>query len=248
MIPVERAELPEPTARQMLVLRGRIEERAAADRPRRARALWSGNKAIRSTVDSRLRDMAHGRDRCMYCGDNEGATVDHYEPVARAPLRTFDWLNHLLACSVCNSHKKRDRFPVDVDGCPLLIDPSHDDPFDHLVLSLSTGVYRPRTPRGEATIEVCDLNRPILARGRIQARRVVVHALRSWRDARAAGDARRLREAELTVREEPFADVCQSMLRHAASAQAHVLFSESADVLHVLRDPDVRETLLISRT
>ncbi|MFD1364783.1 HNH endonuclease family protein [Actinoplanes sichuanensis] len=127
--------------------------------------------------------MAPGAERCMYCGDNQGTDIDHHEPMARDPLRTFDWLNHLLACSHCNSHHKRDRFPVDEHGRPLLIDPSVEDPFDHLLLSLSVGEYRALTEKGVQSIEVFGLNRPILARGRQQTFDVVVMCLRQWPDA-----------------------------------------------------------------
>lgn len=58
------------------------------------------------------------QERCMYCGDNQGTDVDHFEPLSLAPLRTFDWPNHLLACSLCNSHYKRHLFPCDEDGRP----------------------------------------------------------------------------------------------------------------------------------
>lgn len=59
-------------------------------------------------LDSVLRQMAPGLERCMYCGDNQGTDIDHFEPLARNPLRTFDWLNHLLACSG-GGHESRER-------------------------------------------------------------------------------------------------------------------------------------------
>ncbi|MEU8665135.1 hypothetical protein [Actinoplanes philippinensis] len=55
-------------------------------------------------------------------------------------------------CSHCDSHHKRDRFPVDDQDRPLLIDPSVEDPFDHLMLSLSVGEYRALTDKGRESI------------------------------------------------------------------------------------------------
>ncbi|MFD7504836.1 hypothetical protein [Streptomyces sp. NPDC059850] len=58
-----------------------------------------------------------------------------------APRRVFDWYNHLLGCSFCNSHAKGGLFPRDEDGAPLLIDPTADEPVHHLRLSLTSGEY-----------------------------------------------------------------------------------------------------------
>jgi len=188
--------------------------------------------------------MAAGFETCMYCGDSRGTDVDHFEPVARNPLRTFDWLNHLLACSGCNSHQKGERFPVDDDGNPLLIDPSSEDPFHHLLLTLSLGVYRPLTPKGQATIDVCGLNERGLPKGRMHARKVVGLALREWDRARARNRSDDMREQVQTVQDQPFADVCQSMLRQAFSPGADVVFSDSPDLLALLRRHDLRAALL----
>ncbi|MFI5838855.1 HNH endonuclease [Catenuloplanes sp. NPDC051500] len=217
------------------------------DRYSLATRLWSGRSvrnAVYTPVKEALCSMAPGRERCMYCGDNHGTDVDHFEPVARNPLRTFDWLNHLLACSNCNSHQKRDRFPCDADGRPLLIDPTAEDPADHLFLSLSVGEYKALSDKGARTIEVCDLNRALLARGRMQARRVVAMALRGWRDDRDAGDAAGMAEKVLTIREQPFADVCQAMLRQATAPGADVIFSDSPDLIALLCSEPLREALL----
>jgi hypothetical protein len=180
----------------------------------------------------------------MYCGDSQGTDVDHYEPIAHNPLRTFDWLNHLLACSFCNSQAKRDRFPVGDDGAPLLTDPCAEDPFEHLLLTLSLGVYTALTGKGESTIDVCGLNRALLVRGQVQARRVVELCLAHWGAAHAAGDHARQAAAVLTVQEQPFADVCQSMLRQAESPGAGVVFAGSPAVLALLRLPELRDALV----
>lgn len=134
---------------------------------RAARTLWerSGTRTrVHGPLKRVLLHMALGLEQCMYCGTDFGTDIDHFEPKARNPLRTFDWLNHLHACSTCNSNRKRDRFPTDADGHALLIDPTSEDPFEHMALSLSADIYYPLSDKGTATIEVCGLNRRQLLR------------------------------------------------------------------------------------
>ena len=95
----------------------------------------------------------------MYCEGSQGTDIDHFEPRSRNPEQAFVWDNYLLACSHCNSTEKREQFPVDEEGQPLLIDPTDgdDDPRDHLALSLQ-GRWVPRTRKGTETLEVLGLN------------------------------------------------------------------------------------------
>ncbi|MFI9006224.1 HNH endonuclease [Actinosynnema sp. NPDC053489] len=245
MIRLVRPALPADLAGRLPGLTAEIG--GAANPARAARALWK-QAAVRRGVHAPLRrlleGMAPGYQRCMYCGDSQGTDIDHFEPLSRNPLRTFDWLNHLLACSTCNSNLKRDRFPVAGDGTPLLVDPTTEDPFDHLLLTLSLGVYVARTAKGEATIDVCGLNRPVLTQGRVHARRVVLMCLARWAAGRERGAADDVRDAVLTVRGQPFADVCQAMLRLARSPGAERVFEESPWALPVLRDDELRAQLL----
>jgi hypothetical protein len=162
VIRIARAALPTDLDHRLTALTADIAKAALDQRAAEARKLWrrkSTREQVHHRLDGVLRQMAPGLERCMYCGDNQGTDIDHFEPLTRNPLRTFDWLNHLLACALCNSHNKRDRFPVDGDGQPLLIDPTVEDPFDHLSLTLSLGRYVSLSAKGRATIEVCDLNR-----------------------------------------------------------------------------------------
>ncbi|WP_407937114.1 HNH endonuclease [Kineosporia babensis] len=106
MIPMVRLPLPDPVQARLHELTGALTGEAAD-----ARRAWKNAKAERSSVRSMLQSMAAGRHRCMFCGDSEGSAIDHYQPIAHLPARTFDWSNHLLACTHCNSNFKRDRFP-----------------------------------------------------------------------------------------------------------------------------------------
>lgn len=243
MIRIARVTLHSTTTDRLSDLTNKISAVRRAERVASARAFWRTNSAVKGSLREALAYMAPGVQRCMYCGDSLGADIDHFDPLSRSPLRTFDWLNHLLACSVCNSHQKRDRFPVDEDGRPLLVDPTSEDPFDHLLLSLSVGEYRALTPKGTATIEVFGLNRALLVRGREQARRVVVASLRGWERARARDDEPDMEECVLTIREQPFADVCHAMLRQADVPRAEIVFGRDRDVLPTLRDPRLRACL-----
>ncbi|GAB3001898.1 HNH endonuclease family protein [Saccharothrix stipae] len=258
MIRLHRAPLAEPLQDRLTSLTGDIRgARRGKSRVAKARGLWKARPAVKRDLKAVLATFAAGRDRCMYCGDNEGTDIDHYQPVSLQPLLTFAWLNHLLACSRCNSHHKRDEFPVDDAGRPLLLDPSVDDPAEHLFLALNAGRYLPLTPRGDATIRVCALNRDVLTQGRRTAFDTVTLLLRQWaqvadRAAATRGEAAPAVEPELvmierTVREQPFADVLDAMVRQATGVGADEVFEDRRDLLPVLRSPELRDRLDAAR-
>jgi len=140
----------------------------APDPKAKAKALWKSRDQLRDAIHDRLRAMTSGVERCMYCEDGAGSTIDHFWPKAPYPERAFDWMNYLLACVSCNSNHKRDLFPLDPDGLPLLIDPTAEDPRQHLVFSPTTGKYAPRngSPKGIQSISVFGLYRGTLEKGR----------------------------------------------------------------------------------
>ncbi|MEU8266613.1 HNH endonuclease [Sphaerisporangium sp. NPDC049002] len=203
----------------------------------RARTMWKNARAVRSGLADHLDSMATGIRRCMYCGDGFGTDIDHFEPLADAPLRAFDWPNHLLACSHCNSHHKRECFPLDEDGSPLLVDPSAEDPYEHLELALNTGVYRSLTPRGAATIDVFGLNRGALQRGRAAAFIRTVSMLRDRARLIQTSDAKE-EAAEIadSLREQPFADVLYAMLCYRSLPGAETVL-RGREVVEALDDP-----------
>lgn len=83
----------------------------------------------------------------------------------------YDWRNLVPACSKCNGSKS-DQFPAkkhvhDPDADleklnkaeePLLINPYFEDPNEHLEFDCH-GMVHAKTPKGEATIQILDLNR-----------------------------------------------------------------------------------------
>lgn len=167
----------------------------------------------------------------MYCEDSLGTDIDHFEPIAVAPLRAFDWLNHLLACSHCNSNQKRDAYPRDGGGGPLLIDPSTEDPAAHLDLLLASGMYLARTPKGEATIRVFGLNRLDLVQGRRLAFVSARAMLRDWQLHRQGEDSEEAAEVADALRTSPFAGVMRAMQSLPATAVPHVLGPRAAAAL-----------------
>jgi hypothetical protein len=253
MIPITRAALPDHLSVQLATLSKEIAAFPVGERRKAARALWEKSRTrtrVYQPLKSVLQQMALGLEQCMYCGADFGTDVDHFDPIARTPLRAFDWLNHLLACATCNSNHKRDRFPTDANGRPLLIDPTSEDPFEHMTLSLSTDVYYPLSDKGTATIDVCGLNRRQLMDGRRRARDVVALCLWAWAATSRAGRDAKLAEVAQLIREQPFGDVCQAMLRQAVAPGAELIFSDATvaglgpDMLGYLRAPEVRSALL----
>jgi hypothetical protein len=246
MIKIVRVALADDVSERLAKLTKQIGNAEAGNRAAKAHRIWnltSTRAHVYTPLDLALRQMAPGVGQCMYCGDT-GTGIDHFEPIARNPLRTFDWLNHLLACSICNSHAKRDTFPIDGQDQPLLINPTAEDPFDHLRLSLPFGRYESLTDKGCETIKVCRLNRPQLEQGRIQSLSVVETCLERWDTARREGDIAKMDKMIRTVQAQPFADVCQSMFRQATAPGANIIFADSPNILALLRLPGLRQDLL----
>ncbi len=169
MIPFARQPLPAELSATLAARTAQL--RSSTDRYGDARKAWTSAGSTRRGLKRHLSTACIRPAFCMYCHESRGTDVDHYEPIKRDPLRTFDWHNHLLACSYCNQQAKQEVFPLDPAGRPLLLDPASDDAADHMTLA-STGEFIDLTPRGAETIAVLGLNR----RGElVQAR------YRSWR-------------------------------------------------------------------
>lgn len=197
--------------------------RAAKEPSREAQRLWKlqKNKAFQE-IRRVLREMASSRERCMYCEDSEGTAIEHFWPKSTYPLRAFEWTNYLWACTHCNSNEKRDRFPLDGHGEPLLIDPTLEDPLDHLLLSPATGEYRsrPDTSKGQPSIAVFGLNRSLLERGRRAAWIRLEELLARYAAHLEQGRHERAQRVRETIRDESFLGVLAFMLRIAEGPAA----------------------------
>jgi uncharacterized protein (TIGR02646 family) len=206
---------------------------AAAEPREEAQRLWKlqDNKAFEE-IRSTLKAMSTGLERCMYCEDSAATDIDHFWPKSKYPEWAFTWTNYLLACSGCNSNYKREQFPLDEAGVSLLVDPTAEDPREHLVLSVTTGKYRPRThggresPKGWNSIEVFGLGRDLLEKGRKNAWIALPALLLRYGEARSQGDSKLANELEQAIREYPFASVFVWFISIATSPVAARLIDE----------------------
>ena len=139
------------------------------------RRKWKAAQRTRSLkkVHDTLVRMVGIRERCMFCEDSHGVEIDHFWPIVPHIHRTFRWDNFLLVCGACN-RKKGNRFEIDQNGDPLLIDPTLQDPWDDLYFDSATGQLTARflasveSPRGVYTTNssVLPLNCQAVAEGR----------------------------------------------------------------------------------
>jgi len=175
----------------------------------------------------------------MYCEDSAGVDIDHFRPKSKFPGVTFAWHNHLLACPPCNSNYKRTRFPVTADTqTPLLIDPTAEDPEQHLILTLTDGRFVPTTAAGVFTEYVFKLNRPVLTMGRRDVWTKLRELLPRYAEFRRVGDDGRAQLLENALRNESFSAVLRAVVRISRSPGADILLPR--DVLRALSDrPEV---------
>jgi hypothetical protein len=233
MIPIARVQLDDELAKRLD--NRTVQLKAHNADSNQARTAWRSADTERRGVRTYLEKMAPGIQRCMYCGDNLGTDIDHFEPISSAPVRTFEWLNHLLACSFCNSNQKRDSYPLDLSGKALLIDPASEDPSRHLALTLSNGDYRALTPQGQTSIDVFGLNRADLTRGRAAAfhtRRATLCHAKMLFDANRRDEAIQCLSALV---EEPHASVLHAMIQSMHMPGAIDLLG--ADAVAALEEP-----------
>lgn len=117
-------------------------------------------------VEKALKEMAGGRERCMYCLDSHGTDIEHFWPKGTYPDRMYSWPNLLLCCTDCG-RIKGDEFPLGATQQPLLIDPSAEDPWDFIDFDPGTGNltarFDPATDdfltKGVETVRVLELDR-----------------------------------------------------------------------------------------
>lgn len=239
MIPVPRVSLEKKLEDSLARRTAGLKSSNAGSKE--ARKAWRSARPEKNGIRGHLARMAPGIQRCMYCGDSLGTDIDHFEPITQAPMKTFEWLNHLLACGFCNSNGKRDQFPRGGDGEPLLIDPTTYDPAKHLRLVLRTGEYRALSPQGEASIGVFGLNRRDLTRGRAIAFATRGAILCRAHDLLSTGRGTEAERCLRALAEEPHASVLHEMLRTVSlPGAADVLGS---DVVAALADPAILDLL-----
>lgn len=149
------------------------------------------DSSIYTKIKSELLNLQH--TKCCYCEwglQNSNSDVEHYRPKSESKQanKTFIhkigyyWLaydveNLLVSCQKCNQTYKKTLFPLVLahtrcighDGDinleqPLLLNPSVDDPSQHLFFENEYLLHR--TQRGKVTIKVLQLNRNFLLEDR----------------------------------------------------------------------------------
>lgn len=195
MIRVHRGPAPQALyGKRAIEVRRTIDRFYALDDAVRvqSRADLSGVGSVLKTLKSSLRRAFH--NKCGFCETNLGeieGDVESFRPkMAASDLKgsgsvlhyswlALEWENVLLTCRICNVIKGN-KFPVEGEraapGLPikdvreqeraLLIDPTFGDPAKHLAFQMD-GTVKPRTRRGEVTIEVVGLNRAALVEQRL---------------------------------------------------------------------------------
>lgn len=181
-----------------------------------AKSLWQGsykdNKAF-DEIRATLKVMAPGHQFCMYCEYDHGSTIDHFCPMERDPTRAFTWENQLWSCATCNSTFKGTQFPLDQNGAPLLINPTRDDPREHLAFLPRSGKLAGRTPKGDKTIKILGFDR----RGNLDstrsfAWRSMQRCLVSFDEACRSGDTVRALEAQRDLCLHPHASLLSLLI------------------------------------
>jgi uncharacterized protein (TIGR02646 family) len=140
--------------------------------------------------------------KCAYCESTVGVTspggIDNFRPKRHYWWLAYEWKNLLFACAACNTYKG-DRFPVEGKQAtspaamskerPLLLDPTLDQPEQHLVFrydaSSASVRVEGRTEQGRTSIMVLGLNRESLVRSRAERWlqfRFLLHAAASSKD------------------------------------------------------------------
>jgi uncharacterized protein (TIGR02646 family) len=209
-----------------------------------AHALWEGsykkNKAF-DEIRSTLRGMAPGHEFCMYCEHNHGNAIDHFCPVEKDPTRAFSWDNYLWSCSICNTDFKGTQFPVDRNGVPLLINPTRDDPREHLSFAPRSGKLLGRTPRGAKTIEILGFDRRgNLDKTRSLAWSAVQRCLVSYDEARRASDMVRASEVERDLRKQQHASLLAMLIEVLEKPGGALLVTETRCSAILAAYPEVR--------
>jgi len=149
--------------------------------------------------------------KCAYCEKKlaeEATHVDHYRPfksVTSEGIRLYPgyywlgytWENLLLTCGKCNS-LKNDKFPLsnptqrvrDHTGdltleSPQLVNPTEEDPRDHIRFKNDMSVVVKGSPKGRVTIDTLELDRrPILINMRRERLELLKSLLRVFRACR----------------------------------------------------------------
>ncbi len=185
-------------------------------------ARWKASKQLKTLKEiKRVLERMNGPlgTHCMYCEYNEAAHIDHFEPRASDPLKTFDWDNLHLACDLCDSNHKRDRFLRPEDGVRPL-SPRQDYPPLHLRM-LPSGAIDALSDRGDWSVDLFGLKR---LRGYREDQWTTLRVLiPAYADAVVRGEHQEAKKLAQTVRRGRFLSILRELLAAAQGPKYEVL-------------------------
>ncbi len=185
---IRRIAVTEPGRRYL------ARKQAEVDRGSDCRRTWENARKTKTMVNvaALLAKMSGKRQRCMFCEDSRGTQIDHFWPMVPYTEKAFVWTNMLWICSGCNQ-TKGNRFDLDGNDEPLLIDPTAEEPWEFLFFDPDTGIITARfcadtgtgNPKGEYTTRdnVLPLNIDVVADGRRRTYRCLRRAVKNFLDA-----------------------------------------------------------------
>ncbi|BAZ32639.1 HNH endonuclease family protein [Cylindrospermum sp. NIES-4074] len=193
------------------------------------------NKYNHPEVKNDLKKMFNGK--CAYCESKvsvvDYGAIEHFRPKSLYEYLTFEWNNLLYSCNICNSgNHKGTNFPLDVNGNPLLIDPSDDaiDPFLHLSFSWDEVAKLANIDgcdqRGNTVTEIFDFNGNRGRKELIKKRSIHIKKLLTLLNiALNTSDMQAIQMLK---------DSCQTSEEYSAFALVHIL----PHLAHHFRDPE----------
>lgn len=102
---------------------------------------------------------------CVYCREPDSYStnlnfgVDHYRPQSRFPTLVCSYENLFYCCGNCNSRKSQD-WPADEANGPYVVNPCDHLMASHLRFNAELGTMEARTPWGEHTQKLLQLDDP----------------------------------------------------------------------------------------
>jgi len=166
MIHIERGDPPEGFEDRAVELARRLAEARQQDPALTASRYWQRVRTELRADAAELAERFH--HKCAFCEARmehvQNPHIEHYHPKGCAEFEVlmFDWRNWLLSCGRCNETKWK-HFP-DCGGKPCLLDPTVDEPGEHLLFHRQE--VEGLDDRGRETIRLLGLDRSPLSRER----------------------------------------------------------------------------------
>jgi len=215
MIRVNRGDAPPGFADRARKWKARFATYRQREPKITASAVWN---QVRGDIEADADILAQRFHRkCAYCEARSGHVsrphVEHFRPkgLRRFEGKMFDWDNWLLSCGICNEEKWK-HFPEE-EGKPLLLNPVEEEPSAHLYFVGPR--LRGMTKSGKKTVELLELDRPLLRSERESWLNVVCCLLLCWVESNDENLRQECREHLIWTMQDdaPFAGMTRAYLR-----------------------------------